>query len=476
MSITAFSFGEWLPDLPDLGNPGLTVAMNVLPYDRSYKPYLPLTPLSVAGPSRPMGAFYPSGASGSTFYDFVYAGFQTSLYTYNSAIGWTNRSSTVYSATTTWDFEQFDELIIATNGVDVPQRHTLGSSTNFTTLAISGTAPIAKCVGLINRFLFLGNLEASGGVTREHVVQWSALDDPTNWPTPNSATAIATQSSSQELIKALGPVHEIYGGDQHGLIYQAGGLTRVTYIGPPAVFQFDTLSRTHGAAFRNASISVNDVTYFISLRGFCMTDGVQILPIGDGKVDRYFLGRVSFSNSERIRAAHDAVKKLIIWCYPSTGATAGQPDSLLIYNYEEKRWTQSDQVSECVFTPPSALPLLGPHGFDSSNRICSFTGTPGTAILASGEVEPQPGGCALINGIKPIIASSGTAPTIGVQVGSRDDQATTVSYSSTTTPTARTGFADLRSDARYHRARVYIAGNFDKAQGLEIDATPTGGM
>lgn len=476
MSITAFSFGEWLPDLPELGNPGLTIAMNVLPYDRSYKPFLPLASISVAAASRPMGALYPSGANGSTFYDSIYVGLQNALHIYTSAGGWTNRSSTVYASTTNWDFDQFDEIVIATNGADVPQRHTLGSASNFLTLAVSGVAPAAKAIGVINRFVFLGNLEASGGFTREHVVQWPAIDDPTNWPTPNSATAIATQAGSQELIKALGPVQEIYGGDQHGLIFQAGGVTRATYAGPPVVFQFDTLSRTHGAAFRNGSIAVNDLVYFISIRGFCITDGVQVLPIGDGKVDRYFLGRVSFSNAERVHAAHDATKKLILWCYPSTGATAGQPDSMIVYNYEEKRWTQTDQVSEVLFTPPSALPQLGPYGFNSSNQICTFTGTPGTAVVASGEVEPSPGGCALINGIKPVIASSGTAPTIGVQVGSRDDQATTVSYSSTTTPTSRTGFADFRSDARYHRARVYIAGNFDKALGLEIDATPTGGM
>lgn len=476
MSITAFSFGEWLPDLPDLGNPGLTVAMNVLPYDRSYKAYLPLSAVSVPGPSRPMGAFYPSGANGSSFFDSIYAGFQTSISVYTSAGGWTNRSATVYSSTTNWDFEQFDDLIVATNGVNVPQRHTLGATTNFTTLAISGTAPAAKCVGVINRFVFLGNLEASGGVTREHVVQWSAIDDPTNWPTPSSATAIATQSGSQKLIKALGPVQDIYGGDQHGLIFQIGGLTRVTYVGPPVVFQFDTLSRTHGAAFRNSGITVNESVFFVSLRGFCVSDGVTVASIGDGKVDRYFLSRVSFSNSERVRAAHDAVKKLIIWCYPSTGAVAGQPDSLIIYNYEEKRWTQSDQVSECPFTPPTALPLLGPHAFDASNQICTFTGTPGTATLTTGEVEPNPGKCALINGIKPIVSSPGLTPTIAVQVGSRDDQGTTVSFSATTAPTSRTGFADMRSDARFHRARVFIAGNFDKALGLEIDATPTGGV
>jgi hypothetical protein len=465
-------FKDWLPDQPDLNNPGLTEALNVLPYDGTFKSYLPLTAISTAGPSRPLGALYPSGANGSSFFDSIYAGFQNALGLYTSAGGWTNNSSTAYSSTTNWDFEQFDNLIIATNGLNVPQRQTLGATSSFTALAVSGTAPAAKCVGIINRFVFLGDLEASAGIEREHMVQWSAIDAPTNWPTPDSATATATQSGLQELPKALGPVREIYGGDQHGLIFQAGGITRVTYAGPPTVFSFDTLSKTHGLSFRNGSIAVNNLIYFISLRGFCVTDGVEVVPIGDGKVDRYFLSRVSFSNAERVHAAHDAVKKLVVWNFPSTGATAGQPNELLIYNYEEKRWSRSNQVSEVLFTPPLALPLLGPYGFDSLNRICAFSGTPGTAVITTGETEPNPGGFSRMQGIKPLVDVTLNAVTVAI--GTRNDRSSSVSYTSETTANSRSGFATFRSEARYHRARLTITGTFNAAQGLEYEAVPSG--
>lgn len=463
-------FKNWLPDQPPLNNPGLTEALNVLPYDGTFKSYAPLSAISTAAPARPMGAFYPSGANGATFFDSIYAGFQNALGVYTSAGGWTNNSATAYSATTSWDFEQYESLIIAANGVNVPQRHTLGSASNFTALASSGSAPAAKCIGVVNQFVMLGNLEAVGGEEQEHVVQWCSIDQPTNWPTPGSDTAIATQSGSQALIKALGPVREIYGGDQHGLIFQAGGLTRVTYSGPPSVFGFDTLSRTHGLAFRNGSIAVNDLVYFVSLRGFCVTDGVSIVPIGDGQVDRYFLGRASFSNAERMHTAHDAVKKLILWNYPSTSAVAGQPDSLIIYNYEEKRWSRSDQISESLFTPPSALPALGPHGFNASNQICTFTGTPGTAVLTTGETEPNSGGFSRMSGIKPLVDTTA----VTAALGTRNDRTSAVTFTSESAPHSRTGFANFRSEARYHRARLTITGTFNAAQGLEYQATPSG--
>jgi hypothetical protein len=274
----------------------------------------------------------------------------------------------------------------------------------------------------------------------------------------------------------MGSVQSIHGGDQIGIILQKSGVVRMTYAGPPVVFQFDAVSRTHGAAYRHSGVMVNGVVYFASAEGFYLTDGVNVAPFGERKVDRYFLSNLSSGYADSVRAAHDKTRKLIYWSFPDLTSTAGQCNQVLVYNYDEKRWVHDTQVCDLIFTPAATETELEPWGFDVTHCLAKFNGSAGTATIISGEVEPNTGGCALVNGIKPIIASSGTAPTIGVQVGSRDDQATTVSYASTTAPTSRTGFADFRSDARFHRARVYIAGNFDKALGLEIDATPTGGL
>lgn len=472
MSITAFSFGEWLPDMPDLGNPGLTVALNVIPKDKTYKVYLPLLDAGNAGPSRPRGALRPLSTNNPLLVS-LYVGFDTSLQILTAG-SFTNKSASTYSSSTVyWRFAQFDELVIATNKFDNPQRHTIGAATNFTSLAVSGTAPKAQHIGVVNEFLVLGNLVDSGSTAQPYSVAWPAITDPTNWPTPNSATAIATQSGVQRLDAALGEVTFIAGGDQFGIIAQQGGLTRMTYAGPPVVFQFDTYERGRGSFFPNAGVQAEGLFYFISLSGICVTDGVSVRSIGAGKTDRYFLDTVNFGFAERVYGAADFEQKLIFWGFPAVGPV---PDTILIYNYAENRFTSASQAHEVLLSAALGSSSISISAFSSANKYASFVGSPGTATLTSGEVEPNPGGCALVNGIKAIVASSGTAPTMGVQVGSRDDQATSVSYSSTTAPTSRTGFADFRSDARFHRARVYIAGNFDKALGLEIDATPTGGM
>lgn len=476
MSITAFSFGEWLPDLPDLGNPGLTEALNVLPYNGSYIPFLPLNPAGATMPAQVTGAYrgYANGGN------YIIAGATTGFfYSTDNGATWSTivaTGATITSTTAPWQFAASAGIIVAIR--DTSSLYYTTASAHSTFVPVT-SAPPARELGVVNQFVVVGNLTT--GAEGANAVQWGPIGDPTAaWPTPSSATAIATQSGKQFLESNFGNVTGIHGGDQFGIIIQQMAVTRMTYAGPPAVFQFDRIAEGVGATYTESSVRYGSRVYFIGRQGAFSTDGVSVEPIGKGKIDRY-LASLFYSNVGTVRTGVDALRGLIYWGISSSiaASSGGYADHLLIYNVAEKRFVHAPQTLSCFVEsgPVGYLPdSLGIEAFSLASVVGFFSGTAGTALIASGEVEPQPGGCALINGIKPIVASSGTAPAITVQVGSRDDQATTVSYSSTTTPTSRTGFADFRIDARYHRARVYIAGNFDKAMGLEIDATPTGGM
>lgn len=480
MSITAFSFGEWLPDLPDLGNPGLTEALNVLPVPGGYVPFLPLNPSGATISAQVTGAYraYTNG-NGIPVAGTTSAGFLAST---DNGASWHTLPATTATGTTTvpWRFAQFEGILLAARDATNLYYTTVNALSAFSTMVAVTSAPFARELAVVGQFVVLGNL-GSGGAGGEAAVQWGPIGDPTGaWPTPSSATAIATQSGRQYLDANFGSVTGLHGGDQFGIIVQQMAMTRMTYVGGSVVFQFDRISEGLGALYSGSSIKFGRLVYFISRQGAFVTDGVTVEPIGENKVANY-LNALFYTGTSVVRAGVDALKNLVYWGISTTSgaASSGYVDHLLVYHVLEKRFTHAIQSLNCFVEsgPISYQPNSpGAQAFSTTNVMGFLNGSPGTATLQSGEVEPQPGGCALINGIKPVIASSGTAPSISVQVGSRDDQATSVSYSSTTAPTSRTGFADFRSDARYHRARVYITGNFDKAQGLEIDATPTGGM
>lgn len=472
MSEEAIFFKDWLPDTPDFGKDALTEADGVLRYDGSYKPYSPLLGIGgITTPALPIGAIYPSGVSGaSTFYDEIHVGFSTSLYVYNGIGAITNRSLSTYSSAVNWSFAQFDDIVIATNGLNAPQRRTLGSAGNYLNLAATGAAPPAYVVGVVNRFAMLGNLGPGG----ESWVQWSSIDDPTDWPTLGSATAVARQSGLQELPQELGRVNGIFGGDQVAILMQDGGISRAQYVGGDVVFQFDTISKSHGAAYGRGSIQINGLVYFISNRGFCVTDGVTVQPIGDRKIDRYFLSNFDSTYASRLSVAHDAQKKLILWGWTDTTATAGQPNRILAFNYEEQGWTKAPQLHEVLFTPPVS-PNIGPFGFvptGTTTMLARFLNTPLTATLISAEAEFNPGGISRVKGVRPLVTGA-TSAFVGIVLGTRMNQYDSVTYGATSGPNSN-GRCDFRSESRFHRAKLLISGSFTQAIGLQYEVEPSG--
>jgi hypothetical protein len=249
----------------------------------------------------------------------------------------------------------------------------------------------------------------------------------------------------------------------------------MTYIGGSVVFQFDPIDSAEGAFFIGGSVQVGPLVYFIYRSGFCRTDGVTIQHIGDGKVDRHFWNRVeSIGNAQyRVFAAYDHVRRLVYWLYPSSGAGT-TPDSMLIYHTEANRWARASFSGYLPLTAPGGIinsrSVL--KGFNSTPKLVTFDGAPGTATIITGEAELNPGGHAFVQGVKPLVDV--TANAVTAALGSRNDQSSSVSYTSEITANSRSGFCNFRSDARYHRARLTIAGTFNAAQGLEYEAVPSG--
>lgn len=491
-------FGPWLPDLPTLDNPGLTEALNVLPVAKSYAPYLPLSTQAGALAARPLGGISVRDTDGNSF---LYAGTATDLYVRSGAT-WTDRSTAVAYTTSTldfWRFAQFDNYVIATNYADLPQKLVIAASANFEDLADTGTAPRARVIGVIGRFVVLGHTnEAVNGVV-PHRLQWSAINDATDWPTPGTADALTKQSGEQFMDAASGPVLAIEGEEQFGIVFQRSAISRLTYVGGDVVFQFDNIDKSRGLLGPNAVATVGKRRFFPSSEGFFVTDGVQVEPIGDGQVDQWFSDNLDSSFPERIYAAVDRTKKLIYWAFPGSGNTAGRPNMLLVFNYLEGRWTHCEQQIELLIpgltiatsiddfdalfasvddiTPPLDSPFWAGgaaalFGFDTSFKVGTFSGTAGTARIDGQEVELNPGLYTYIGGIKPLV--TGTSASITVALGKRNVLDESVTYTSAVSRTSTTGYCDFDDEARYNRARMEIVGAFTQAIGVHFQAQAAG--
>jgi len=88
----------------------------------------------------------------------------------------------------------------------------------------------------------------------------------------------------------------------------------------------------------------------ISLKpGFMQHNGLQSVPIGNEKVDRYFEADADTTDRTRFYGSVDPTKTLYILAYPGQGNASQQPNKLLIFNYMTGEWSRAEVDVDLVF-------------------------------------------------------------------------------------------------------------------------------
>jgi hypothetical protein len=486
MRSTVIPVAEWLPDAPYAG--GLT-ASNVIPWKNSYKSFGTLTALTTALTDRCQGGYFSRDSSANVY---NYAGDEHKLYALDSAGTYNDVSRVAGGAYSTaiddwWEFTTWGQTVIATNFADVPQVITMGAA-NFAALA--GSPPKARHLAIIKDFLVMGNV-TYGGTAYPNQVYWSALNNPLDW-----TIASATQCDIQTIEGDGGWVQKIVGGE-YGLVFLERQVWRMTYIGSPVIFQFDLIEKGRGAFCPQGVVGWGNMTFFIAEDGFfCIEGGGAAQPIGDGKVDNYFLSTMKSTYNYRVSAGIDPVHKIVYWAWPTAGSTTGLCNSILAYNWTQKRWSSITVDTECfaryasvgytldsldtfstnLDTLPASLDsrtwTAGTQSlscFDSSHKLGGFTGTAMSATVDTQEKQLIPGMRAFVSEARPLV--DGNAASVAMKTRERlADSITTA----TAVAQNATGNCPQRSSGFYHSARITTAGAFDFIEGVEVVHTSDG--
>lgn len=481
-------FSNFAPDTPDFGRPGTQEALNVIPDAASYRPFPAYATFSTnALTARAQGGFY-TRASDSTARNF--AGDATKLYKLDATTPaqWDDVSRLAGGAYATpadgaWRFARYGSFVIAVNGFDNPQTFNVDTDANFSLLG--GSPPAAKYVQGIRDFLVMANTTAN-----RLLVQWSGINNSTQW------TQSQTTMSDSQTLPDGGNITGLVGGE-YGVVFQENAITRMTFTGPPTIFQFDKISRQLGCTI-DGSLAFDGVTaFFANRRGFYMLiDGQQLVPIGDHFVDRYFWNDLDTKNLNRVSSAVDPTNKLYIVSYPGAGNSNGTPNKFLIFNYDVNKWARSlpgdheliyygatqasytldglDAISTNLDTgiPYSldssiwagvAVEQLGSFGTDHKSGY--FGGSAMAATVDTDEFQPSQGRRSFIKGIRPLV-EGGAVPT--VSIGWRNLQSDAVTFDSAVTANSN-GVCPVRRDARYLRARIQLAAGSTWTHAMGID-------
>lgn len=313
---------EYAPDLSDIAMKTSTLISGALPRADGYGPFKSYQELTSSLPDVCRGLFYARRTDSSIA---VFGATATELYLLNNTdFSWTLVSKATYSAvpsTDNWQFDQFNDTVIATQINTPPQSFVLSSSSQFADLG--GSPPQAAGVAVIGGFLVLYGLSSA-----PKRVQWSDLFAITTW------TAGVGLSDYQDFADG-GTVRRVAGGDLFGIVFQDDRIRRMLYQpGSAAIFDFVVLSRVHSLLGKYSVVPVGDQVFFCSGQGFQKIDGSgAITPIGKERVDRTFLADVDTGNLQLFQGTFDPSSTRIFWGYKSGAGQSGLFDKLLCHDY-----------------------------------------------------------------------------------------------------------------------------------------------
>lgn len=400
------------------------------------------------------------------------AGTSTDLYLFNSStLEWDSIVDSLSAGR--WYFTQFGDVAIATHG-GAPLSIDL---TAGTAAALGGSPPTAAFCVTVRDFVVLGQADGE-----ENKIAWSGIRNEASW-TPGT-----NQSDEQPLLSG-GGITGLAGGE-FGLIFQRSQITRMLYVGEPLVFQLDVISPNIGCIAAGSIAQAGRQTFFLSERGFMVTDGNDAYPIGDEVIDRTFLESYSAQDLELVYSTVDPKQNIVVWVMP--GKIWG-------YHWGLKRWFTSLQQLKAAF--PGFTPGIDLDSLDSlfpdldamtislddgrfkggaplflvvnqADEVGTLTGENLTAVFEQPHIELIEGRTARITRIRPITdATSGLS--VGVIAKQRlGDSSTSESFGDL----EASGDIGIRSSGRTHKFTTTITAGtaWSYAQGLDITQMAVG--
>lgn len=479
-------FGEYRPDVSDYMGQHTRNLLNVLPRGDGYGPFNDFSPYGEALPGPCRGFIKAQKADGSVA---IFAATETEIYLFNNTdLDWDVVSKdggpyTAVPATDQWQFIQFGNYVIAVQVNVVPQFFDLATPTEFDDLA--GSPPQGRYISIVGRFALM-----SGLLTFPQRIQWSGLNDVTNW------TAGVNSSDYQDFPDG-GVVRGVAGGEA-GVILQDLSIRRMVYApGSPLIFQIERVAEDVGLLAPYSLVRSADKIFFLSSKGFMtLTPSGYPEPIGKERVDRTIMADIDQSNLHMVLGASDPKSSRVFWAYKSVSGEAGLFDKILCYDYALNRFSLTEMSGEflstlsqpgitlegldTISTSIDALPQsLDSYAGSSLPEVAAFDGTHNLGFFGGETLEatmetPEhgvEGKRIFVRGFRPI-----TDAAVGYGSASRrENLQDTATYTDESLINGQ-GFCPLRASTRLSRGKLRIpAGEeWTFASGIEHDVVQEG--
>jgi len=179
--------------------------------------------------------------------------------------------------------------------------------------------------------------QASGSTFNPMLVRWSDQANPFQW------VPIATNQSGEYALSNGSFIMCARATRQEILVWTDSAIYSMQYIGAPYVWGFQILMDNTSIMSPNASITVNNITYWMGRDRFYMYNGtVQTLPCA---LKQYVFDDINQDQAYQVFAGANEGFNEIWWFYCSIDGNGGgisnpntQVDKYVVYNYLDNCW------------------------------------------------------------------------------------------------------------------------------------------
>jgi hypothetical protein len=399
----------------------------------------------------------------------IFAGTTQNLYRLNtstSLYSWDEVSQTTDGYTVPsgdrWQFTLFGDSLIAHNLTNAIQVVDITTTNDFTDLG--GSPPKAKLSAVVGDHVLLGWLE-----NKPNAIRLSGVNDATDW-------GEGKRGAGEQELPDGGGVMGIVPVERGAYIVQRDKIRGLTLTSNSLLgFSVNVMNDARGAISSESIVQIGAGDFFyLSDEGFFR--GVQGVPIGAERVDRWFFDTVDPDYLFDVRGFADPFRKIVWWRFRTTAGSA----RLIGYNWEQNRWCYSDQDNSHalrIITPgitidgmdalfatidDANVPFdsrLFKGGvpefaiFTTDNELAFLSGGNAAATLRTAEIEMNPGQRTFVNGAR--IETDAT--TFTARVGKADYHGQTIAWDGSVSPSTRTKHLPFRSAGRLHQFEMSLA-------------------
>ena len=188
------------------------------------------------------------------------------------------------------------------------------------------------------------------------LVRWSDQENPYNWVPEVTNQSGEFRLSHGSYIMGAEPTR------QEILIWTDSAIYSMQYLGAPYVWGFQILMDNISIMSPNATITINNVTYWMGVDKFYMYSGrVETLPCS---LRQYIFADINKDQSFQVFAGSNEAYNEIWWFYCSS--TSNVVDKYVIYNYLDRVWYYGS-MARTAWLDSGIRPY--PMAADYNNRI-----------------------------------------------------------------------------------------------------------